>query len=185
MGGGPIDLREVLKAETRAAHDRLDRMSAAMPLSGNADYAAFLQAQGSARHAFERAFATTAPFGLAAPPLQTPAVAADLSCLGQVEPSAAPAVHLADPFEALGAAWVIAGSSLGNRAMLAARRKAGLTTANAFFEDRQMPAYFGRVITALQADFALTQAAAILNGAHGAFAVFENAFSLVKQAKAA
>ena len=160
-------------------------MASGMPLAGSGAYAAFLRAQGDVRRALEAAFADIPPHGLPAPPLQTPLIDADLRDLGQEPLGKARAIQFETPFCALGAAWVVAGSSLGNRTMLAQRMKAGKTSAQAFFADTAMPAYFKYVLDALEAPFTDQQITQISKGAHLVFEMFEQRFAALQQDRAA
>lgn len=134
------NLRHSLREATAHAHDQLDStMRAVAGWSSQADYARFLSLQHTARAPIEAWLAANAPHDLI-PPEQTPLIAADLDALGQrppteriefmpqcaLGPSAADYEskdHLNQRSEALGIAWVLAGSSLGNRAILAEIRR--------------------------------------------------------------
>lgn len=113
-------LREHLRSATALSHDRLDAaMRPAADWRSRDDYARFLAAQYAARVSVEHWLSTNAPDDLR-PPEQTPLLADDLSKLGK---TGAPADHdfaFANSHNAsvIGVAWVLAGSSLGNRAML-------------------------------------------------------------------
>ena len=138
-------LREWLRIETRALHDRLDESLAPAALSEGDDYARFLDTQYRARLPIERWIGTNAD----APPPQTPHIAADLVALGRTVPDLDPVADAElrqtlqrESAGALGAYWVLAGSSLGNRAMLSRRRKLGREGPVAFLSDPAMPAYF-------------------------------------------
>lgn len=125
------NLRQTLRKATAQAHDRLDgTMRAVAGWSTIDDYARFLTLQYSARRPVEAWIDANAPDDLR-PPAQTPLIAADLKQLGRDLPRddiefTAPTIdggNVGDgqPSErsaALGAAWVLAGSSLGNRAIL-------------------------------------------------------------------
>ena len=156
-----------------------------MPVSSRGDYARFLSAQYAARCVVERALAALPPAGLGAPPSQTALLAEDLADLG-TRPVAAPNdLKLETPEAALGAAWVLAGSSLGNRAMLAQRRKAGARGPERFLSDHAMARYFGDLLKAMEgerSDSAIQQAT---RGALATFAIFENAFSTMQLENAA
>lgn len=120
-GGQPREsLRTHLRAATMAAHDLLDAaMQAASGWQTRSDYARFLALQYAARLPLEAWLADNAPADLV-PPVQTPLLARDLAMLGAELPLAGSrfaAAAAARPGEALGAAWVLAGSALGNRAI--------------------------------------------------------------------
>ena len=174
-------MRDYLRRETRAIHDRLDVMAANMPLAGDAEYASFLRAQGEVRTVLDNAFTFHPPLGLPAPPRQTMLIEADLDELNAPGLTCGPAVSFANGYEALGAAWVVSGSSLGNRAMLAQRRRSGLDRAHAFFSDPAMPEYFKRVASALETPFTDPECEQICKGAHLAFGLFEHNLAVVRQ----
>lgn len=116
-------LRTHLRAATMAAHDLLDHaMQAASGWQTRADYGRFLTLQYAARAPLETWLAAHAPADLS-PPVQTPLLGFDLAALGMDLPRAWPPFNPAYPpstaraGEALGTAWVLAGSALGNRAI--------------------------------------------------------------------
>lgn len=112
-------LRTHLRAATMAAHDLLDHaMQAASGWQTRSDYARFLALQYAARVPLEDWLARHAPSDLS-PPSQTPLLARDLAALGLDVPKPAPGLtpDMPAPGEALGTAWVLAGSALGNRAI--------------------------------------------------------------------
>lgn len=113
-------LRQCLRKTTAPLHDRLD--AAMRPPADwlvRAQYGQFLSAQYQARLAVEQWLSVSAPEDLK-PPEQTPLLARDLAELGETLPAASFAFALENegPPSVIGAAWVLAGSSLGNRAML-------------------------------------------------------------------
>lgn len=128
--GADQSLRAHLRAATMAAHDLLDHaMQAASGWQTRADYARFLALQHAARAPLEAWLAVHAPADLVPPP-QTPLLARDLSALGvPLPPSSPPFAPAQTPSRppvaamfhvhhlALGAAWVLAGSALGNKAI--------------------------------------------------------------------
>lgn len=118
-------LRAYLRSATMAAHDLLDdAMQAASGWQTRHDYARFLALQYAARLPLEAWLTTHAPADLVPPP-QTPLLARDCLALGIDMPPASrlPACAAfrlpasASPATALGVAWVLAGSALGNRAI--------------------------------------------------------------------
>lgn len=156
-----------------------------MPVSSRGDYARFLAAQYAARSVVERALAAQHPVGLGAPPSQTDLLASDLADLEMTPVASSDKLSLETPEAALGAAWVLAGSSLGNRAMLAQRRKAGAQGPERFLSDHAMARYFGDLLKAMEgerSDSAIQQAT---RGALATFAIFENAFSTMQLENAA
>jgi len=110
-------LRTHLRSATRAAHELLDHaMQAASGWQTRTDYARFLALQHAARMPLEEWLAAHAPHDLV-PPLQTGLIARDLARLEVEQPAPAPlfTIGRTGPGHALGAAWVLAGSALGNK----------------------------------------------------------------------
>jgi heme oxygenase len=91
-------------------------MQAASGWRSRGDYARFLALQHTARAPLEAWLAAHAPAELS-PPVQTPLIARDLAQLGIALPAPAPLFTLGRTCagHALGTAWVLAGSALGNR----------------------------------------------------------------------
>lgn len=139
------DLRVHLRAATMAAHDLLDvAMQAASGWQQRSDYAQFLALQHAARVPVEAWLAAHAPDDLR-PPVQTTLIARDLAALGQPVPQPASAVALpaAGAGDVLGAAWVLAGSALGNRAIARqVARIGGGVWPTAFLDDAAMLAFW-------------------------------------------
>ena len=122
------NLRASLRDATTRAHDLLDNsMRAAAGWQTRADYARFLKLQYTARLPIEGWLARHAePSDL--PPPQCPLIAQDLLELGERVPLcltsfAAASVDEITQSDVLGTAWVLAGSSLGNRAIHAEVRR--------------------------------------------------------------
>lgn len=140
-------VRDYLRDGTSQCHDRLDRRLGSFLDGTTAGYAEFLSIQYRARKGIEgwlgRADATSSP------PSQLHLIATDLATLGAPIPSSAPQFEGATMGDTLGASWVLAGSSLGNRAILAQMRKAGSAQPVAFLSDGSMPAYWQTLRPAL------------------------------------
>ena len=164
-----LELRAALKRDTAALHDRLDDRLGALALDG--DYAAFLATQYRARAAIETWF-DGADAALPIPPQQTPLIAADLAELGHDLPGDIPSFSPDDRHEALGVAWVLAGSSLGNRTILARRRKAGERAAERFLSDAAMPRYWTTLLPLIEQPRERTILTHALKGARRAFETF-------------
>jgi heme oxygenase len=193
---GPAqDLRLHLRAATMAAHDLLDHtMQAASGWQSLADYARFLSLQHAARAPIEVWLESHAPADLR-PPAQTPLIARDLAALGLALPAPAAAFAMADEAapegkastgEALGAAWVLAGSALGNKAILKQMRRAsaahGADWPSAFLGDEAMLAYWQGLRARIERPAAAAQARA---AAGAASAVFRHFIAHASQAAAA
>lgn len=169
-------LRTHLRAATMAAHDLLDHaMQAASGWQTRADYAHFLELQHAARAPLETWLAVHAPERLR-PPAQTPLIARDLARLGRPAPAPAAAFSIpqaepgADRGHALGAAWVLAGSALGNRSIAkAVTRIGGGAWPMAFLGDDAMLAFWQSLRSQIEQQ---TDAGEAEGATHAATAVF-------------
>lgn len=172
------NLRTHLRAATMAAHDLLDRtMQEASGWRSRADYARFLSLQHAARAPVEAWLDSHAPDDLR-PPAQTSLIARDLAALGEDLPAPAAALRMAEPGEgeALGAAWVLAGSALGNRAILKQMRRAsaaqGSAWPSAFLADEAMLAFWQALRPRLERPVSAAEASAAAEAASAVFAHF-------------
>ena len=156
-----------------------------MPVSSENEYAAFLSAQFAARCAVERALALQPPMGLAAPPSQAAALSQDLADLGVAPERMHEDFKIDTPAAALGAAWVLAGSSLGNKAMLVQRGKSGAKGPDRFLSDTSLARYFGGLLHVLDRPHSEVDTQQAINGALATFALFEQAFAAIRLEKAA
>ena len=138
-------LRAQLRAATRVDHDALDHALGRLDLADRRDYVQFLDAQLTARLGVEQWLFQHCPYEWL-PPSQVSLLRRDLEWLGHTAGEAnspafvAPAIT---PDAWLGAAWVLAGSSLGNKMMereLAPR--VAPSWPMAFIRDEAMPRYF-------------------------------------------
>jgi heme oxygenase len=162
-----------------AAHDLLDHaMQAASGWQSLPDYARFLALQHAARAPLETWLAARAPAGLR-PPAQTPLIAADLAALGvRLPPACRPfdlGLTLARPAagEALGVAWVLAGSALGNRSIArAVARIGGGAWPSAFLDDEAMMAFWQDLRQRIERPAAPAEAAGATRAAEAVFAHF-------------
>lgn len=126
------NLRQTLRGATASAHDLLDgTMREAAGWTTRKDYTRFLSLQYAARLPVEAWLEANAPDDLR-PPAQAALIAKDLGDLHEDLPETAPEFAIApqqhadentDRAQALGAAWVLAGSALGNRSILAEVRR--------------------------------------------------------------
>jgi heme oxygenase (biliverdin-IX-beta and delta-forming) len=171
----PGDLRTHLRAATMAAHDLLDAaMQAASGWKSRGDYARFLALQHAARAPLEAWLAAHAPGDLTPPP-QTPLLAEDLAALGQALPSPAPLLTLSRPGAgmALGAAWVLAGSALGNRAIAKqVARIGGGAWPTAFLGDDSMMSFWQGLRARIERPAQAGEADGATHAAEGVFAHF-------------
>ncbi len=155
-----------------AAHDLLDvAMQAASGWQQRSDYAQFLALQHAARVPVEMWLTAHAPDELR-PPVQTPLIARDLAALGQPVPPPALAFALpaAGAGDVLGAAWVLAGSALGNRAIARqVARIGGGVWPTAFLGDEAMLAFWQSLRARIERPALIAEAT---GAAHAAAAVF-------------
>jgi heme oxygenase len=168
-------LRAALRAATMAAHELLDcAMQAASGWQTSDDYTRFLALQHAARLPIEDWLAAHAPPGLTPPP-QTPLIARDLARVGCPLPAPAPlfTVGRVGPGTALGIAWVLAGSALGNRAIVrqVARIGSGVWPV-AFLGDETMMAFWHSLRTRIERPAASTEAEGATRAAEAVFAHF-------------
>lgn len=168
-------LRSHLRGATMAAHELLDHaMQAASGWQTREDYARFLALQHAARAPLEAWLAAHAPADLV-PPLQTPLIASDLARLGMSLPSPAPLFTMgrAGTGHALGAAWVLAGSALGNKAIAkqVARIGAG-EWPTAFLGDEAMMDFWQGLRGRIEQPAAAAEAEGATRAAEAVFAHF-------------
>lgn len=174
-------LRAHLRSATMAAHDLLDEaIQAASGWQTRHDYARFLALQYAARLPLEAWLTAHAPADLIPPP-QTPLLARDLMALRlELPPACAlPAAAafrpraFALPATALGVAWVLAGSALGNRAI--ARQVAqigGGAWPVAFLGDGAMMAFWQSLRARIEGPVAARDADTAARAADAVFAHF-------------
>ena len=142
-------LRDELRSATGADHAVLDQSMAELRLAEPADLVRFLGTHLAARAGIEAWLEENAPSGWA-PPLQTGLITDDLIALGGL-----PAAFPAPPFDPgpsdswLGPAYVVAGSHLGNRLLLAQAGTALPRDAQRFLAGKAMQEYWRRLRTRL------------------------------------
>ena len=182
------NLRQSLRGATEAAHDLLDgSMRAAAGWKTRSDYARFLSLQYAARLPVEAWLSENAPHALR-PPAQCPLIARDLRELGEILP--AEGQHFALPLrrhgdrraQILGAAWVLAGSSLGNRAILGEVRRMAQANGTAewpthFLGDEVMLDFWKSLRPMLETSAEMEQ---VELASHAASAVFDHFIAHVR-----
>ena len=175
MGMPGESLRTHLRAATMAAHDLLDHaMQAASGWQTREDYARFLSLQHAARAPLEGWLAAHAPAGLVPPP-QTPLIARDLAQLAMPCPAPAPLFTIGrpGPGAALGIAWVLAGSALGNKAIAKqVARIGGGAWPVAFLGDDGAMAFWQDLRTRIERTAAASEAEGATRAAEAVFAHF-------------
>ena len=138
-------LRDVLRAATAADHTILDQSMAGLRLAEPANLARFLGIHLAARAGIETWLERNALPGWV-PPVQTTLITQDLLAVGGL-PEAFPAPRF-DPgagADWLGVAYVIAGSHLGNRLLLAQAGSALADDARRFLAGNAMQDYWRRL----------------------------------------
>lgn len=154
-------------------HETLDLRVAELCLTDPEDYAEFLLFQYRSRLPVEAWAEAEMPQDLL-PPSQVLLIASDLSALGDTLPPVATDFSLPYGSDPIGAAWALAGSSLGNRAMLSHMRKASGSRGEwpeAFLADDRMTRFWTGLRTKIEQPFSGDPAAALL-GAEAVFARF-------------
>ena len=172
-----VILREELRERTRAVHDRLDAIIAGRDLAEPATYGEFLEAQLAARLPVERWLTEHAAEEIR-PPATVGLLVEDLQDLGRPFSLAPAPFDMPEGAQAVGAAWAIAGSQMGNRAMLVALRRAGggqLPTR--FLDNPDMNRFWESLRPRLQEKVPAAIATAAVLAAWEVFAAFEAAFS--------
>lgn len=132
-------LRACLREATAPLHDRLDAAMGVLDLAIRADYVRFLRVQLAARTAIEPVLgALDGP-----PPAQAALLRADLAALGADGDAAPVRFDLPAGADPIGAFWALAGSHLGNLAMLRdLGDRAPHSWPTAFLSDPRMAAYW-------------------------------------------
>lgn len=138
-------LRDVLRATTGPDHTVLDQSMAGLRLAEPADLVRFLGIHLAARAGIESWLERNALPGWV-PPVQTTPIALDLIALGGL-PAAFPAPRFEPGATAdwLGVAYVVAGSHLGNRLLLAQAGTALPDDARRFLAGNAMQDYWRRL----------------------------------------
>ncbi|KLE34907.1 hypothetical protein AAW00_10600 [Aurantiacibacter luteus] len=170
-------MRGYLKARTAGRHDVLDALGAPESFADRGAYCDFLARQFAARLGLEHWVALYCPADLAPPPMAE-LLADDLAANGCAFPHY-PTRHFALPAGAdpLGLAWVVAGSHLGNRAMLARLRREAPGTPAAFLADERMQAFWKALRPRLEAQVSPAEAEGAALAAEAVFDHFLAAFA--------
>ncbi|MFL0357647.1 biliverdin-producing heme oxygenase [Erythrobacter sp. GH1-10] len=167
-----------MRTATASSHERLDHeMRSASGWGTHADYARFLGLQYGARLPVERWLSTHARDWLR-PPEQCALIARDLDNLDAEAPEPGAAFRIAPEAgsgreaQALGVAWVLAGSSLGNRAIVSElARKGRGHWPKAFLGDPAMLAFWKRLRPSIEVP---ADASTIASASRAAVAVFDH-----------
>ena len=164
-------LRTALRVGTKDAHDALDARLGDLPLSTTADYTTFLRIQYEARAPIERW--CERHLNDAVPPAQTPLIADDLAELGAQAPATRGRFRLPAGADPDGLRWALAGSVMGNRAMLVQMRKRGLShLPDRFLSDEAMLAFWKELRPGLERPVEPNRAASCVAAAEAVFERF-------------
>ena len=179
-------IRDGLRATTREAHDALDLSMSRLDLADPEDYACFLAIQLAAREPVEAWCAAHCTPDLR-PPAQASLIRADLVELGRnAPPASSPPKYLPHDLEPLAVAWVMAGSSLGNRTLLARMRKAGASgMPTDFLDDPAMTNFWQGLKPKLDRPAAPGESDRMAESARTIFALFAQEAALLDEAIAA
>ncbi|MXO65273.1 biliverdin-producing heme oxygenase [Altericroceibacterium endophyticum] len=165
-------LRHAMRAATREMHDVLDNGMADLDLAEPEDYARFLRFQLGARAPIERWTRENLPVEDRLPE-QIPLLLEDLTDLGKPFSLPNRTFTLPDEADPIGLSWVLAGSHLGNRAMLA-----DLQTRNTqslpvrFLDDDRMIQFWKALKPELEQSVSAQRLTAALSAAKATFAFF-------------
>ncbi|MBX7482892.1 biliverdin-producing heme oxygenase [Qipengyuania qiaonensis] len=162
--------RDYLKAETAQGHERLDKRLGALVMGDAPDYERFIDIQFRARLGVERWLAATG--GLDLPPSQTDLLAEDLFSLGREPGADAPDLDIPADCDPLGVCWVLAGSSMGNRAIHARLAKRDGRLPMVFLADERMKNYWAKLRPLLERGHDPEQDRPVLIAAQATFAHF-------------
>lgn len=144
MQSEQLTIRQALRCASNDLHTGLDAALGSLDLTDRGQYGMFLSIQRSARRPIEQWLAANAPAELC-PPAQSELLAIDLAALGIARTNPASTAFAAPAEGALGVAWAIAGSSMGNRMMLRALRQCSGEMPTAFLADERMGAFFAQL----------------------------------------
>ncbi|RPF71082.1 biliverdin-producing heme oxygenase [Aurantiacibacter spongiae] len=175
--GNQVHLRTFLRGETAALHDALDSRTVPASLRDRDEYVRFLERQFVARRPIE-AWAARTMASHSAPPAACPLIANDLALLGRSTPKFDEGFTLPDGADPIGLAWALAGSHLGNRAMLKSLADAQSDLPVSFFGDQAMMAFWKSLRPAIERDVSRALGKAAVLGARAVFARFLRAFAV-------
>lgn len=170
LEGKIINLRGALRERTAGEHARLDA-AAAPALRDTGSYALFLARQLAAREPIEAWVAENCPADIA-PPATVPLLRADLAALGQAAGAPGGAFQLPAEADPVGLAWALAGSHLGNRAMLKTVRANLPGAPTAFLDDPRMTEFWRVLRPRLEIAASPAQADSAALAAQAVFARF-------------
>ena len=140
--------RDYLKEATAQNHDRLDLVLGKLVADNEATYTEFLEVQLRARIGIEAWLNSITPE--VSPPSQIHLIRQDLASMGHsLQPETATFNPPADA-DPLGTSWVLAGSCLGNRALLARLKKVNTNLPTTFLSDPKMIRFWQKLRPSLE-----------------------------------
>lgn len=163
--------RDYLREATADSHERLDLLMGELVVDDEAAYAKFLQIQWHARVGVENWLQESHVEAM--PPHQTDLIARDLAALRCALPDNPPAFVPSADADPMGTVWVLAGSSLGNRALLKRLKKTGTALPTSFLSDPRMVQFWQDLRPALERPHSLPDDQAVLMAAQATFAHFQ------------
>lgn len=164
-----------MRSMTKGTHDRLDASIGALDLCDPDEYRDFLTIQLAARRPIEDWCAAHMPAQLR-PPAQSGLIASDLAMLDSSAAVHTPEFTPDADADALGVAWALGGSSMGNRAMLARMQKHSPSQMpTAFLADPAMSAYWAALKPRLEQPVSAALIGRATSGANAVFQCFEAA----------
>lgn len=169
-------LRGYLREHTRGAHERLDASLRIFDLASRDGYAEFLAWQLRARMSVEDWLAAHAPPEIL-PPDTTPLLVADLAALRVDMFACAEPFHFPAGANPIGIAWAIAGSHLGNRAILSRLRKQGVDFPSHFLQDARMQAFWKELLPLIEIRMEPVEAERAALAARAVFSHFHRALT--------
>lgn len=177
-------LRARLREATASAHDILDDAFDPADFGHGRNYIDFLSFQLAARRPVEAWLGAHCPVAIR-PPRTVPLIERDLRALDVAAATQSLQCNLDDDSDPLGVAWVLAGSSMGNRAMLAAMAKSGVSDLPvAFLSDPDMPRFWQEMRPLLERPANEAEAAPAVASANAVFTMFAKGLELVQRSAA-
>lgn len=173
--------RHHLRLATRETHARTDAAFSTLDLAAREDYALFLSSHWLAYRALEPVFAARLPRAQR-PPAMATLLADDLDTLGAGLPVAAPPAFGGD---ALGAAYVVAGSHFGKRVLSRRHGRsadARVRAGNRYLASPALAAYWPTLQAAIEAVPAASLGQTT-RGADAAFALFADCLARARAAQ--
>lgn len=176
-----MSVRTLLRKQTRQAHERVDALFSQLCLAERQDYIRFLSSHCMAYEILESLFETKLAADIR-PPSMAPLLESDLHRLGVAEAGTVPWFPTGD-LNPLGAAYVVAGSHLGNKTLRAqwqATKDPQVSAAGGYLTSSVMAMYWPSLLRRLATERPSEEELVdIICGANAAFSVFERCLASV------